>query len=259
MRELALKLAKVLALPFYIVPAVIRRFVVLLLFVIESRIGSSTSALQRLFLLRDLLDRLISERAIDLGNGEHPKHHLMKYHDFFINNIKDGETVLDVGCGYGAVSRSIARARPNSLVIGVENNERRFAQSQKFEGMENLRYIFGEAPYAVADVECDVIVLSNVIEHIEDRISFLHRITEMVRPNRMLIRVPYFQRDWMVPFRKEIGMSYFNDPTHFIEHTADEFEFEMRAANLDIVSIDYVWGEIWAVVIEQKQAVTNAG
>jgi 2-polyprenyl-3-methyl-5-hydroxy-6-metoxy-1,4-benzoquinol methylase len=251
-RELALKFATVVALPFHLIPAAVRRAVMLLLFLIESRIGSSTAALQRLFLLRDLLDRLISERAITLGNGEHPKHYLMKYHDFFIKNIEDGETVLDIGCGYGAVSRSIARAHPNSLVIGVENNNRRFAQSQKFEAIENLRYIFGEAPDAVSDVKADVIVLSNVLEHIGDRINFLQRVNDMIKPNRFLIRVPYFQRDWTVPFRKEIGMSYFNDPTHFIEHTADEFESEMNAANLDIIYIDYVWGEIWAVVTERR-------
>ena len=33
------------------------------------------------------------------GQGEHPKHKLTRYHDFFIEHIADGAHVLDVGCG----------------------------------------------------------------------------------------------------------------------------------------------------------------
>ena len=50
-------------------------------------------------------------------------------------------------------------------------------------------------------------------------------------------------------------MSYFNDPTHFIEHTADELNNEIKAANLAVESIDFVWGEIWAVVTDRSRAV----
>ena len=76
--------------------------------------------MKRLFALQDALDHVVNERAMIYGKGEHPKHRLMRYHDFFIENIADGEKVIDIGCGYGAVARSIARARPGSIVMGVD-------------------------------------------------------------------------------------------------------------------------------------------
>ena len=47
--------------------------------------------------------------------------------------------------------------------------------------------------------------------------------------------------------RKNIGMYYFSDNDHKIEHTVVEFEEEMKKANLEIKEMRCVWGEIWAV------------
>jgi len=49
-----------------------------------------------------------------------------------------------------------------------------------------------------------------------------------------------------VPFRKKLGIYYFNDTTHFIEHTLEEFRTEMKQSNLDIIEIKTLWGEIWS-------------
>jgi hypothetical protein len=57
-----------------------------------------------------------------------------------------------------------------------------------------------------------------------------------------------FDREWRVPLRKELGLYYFSDPTHFIEYTRDSFEREMAEARLDIVHLQVNWGEIWAEV-----------
>ena len=239
--------AKVLACILAILPWVLREKLHLGLLIVESRIGASASSIERLFLLRDSLDRLISERAIALGNGVHPKHTLMGYHEFFISNIEKSSVVLDVGCGYGAVARSIGKALPSTKVIGVDNDPTRFDQIAQFDNPVNVEFIFGEAPKSVAGIQADVIVLSNVLEHIEHRVSFLKSLVSEVRPKKVLIRVPYFKREWSVAFRKEHNMSYFNDPTHFIEHDEEDFSQEMSQANLEIQDIQFIWGETWAV------------
>ena len=61
-----------------------------------------------------------------------------------------------------------------------------------------------------------------------------------------LIRVPYFKRDWQIAFRKELGIYYFSDLDHKIEHTIDELKYELSEANLSICEIITIWGEIWA-------------
>jgi hypothetical protein len=63
----------------------------------------------------------------------------------------------------------------------------------------------------------------------------------------VLIRVPFFERDWRLPMRRELGINYFSDPTHRIEHTLAEFAEEIAAGGLTLVEQRLMWGEIWAL------------
>ena len=47
--------------------------------------------------------------------------------------------------------------------------------------------------------------------------------------------------------RKNLGVNYFQDSDHKIEHSMQEFEGEMNLAGLTITKISTLWGEIWAV------------
>lgn len=49
--------------------------------------------------------------------------------------LKDGQNVLDVGCGWGSLSMYIAEKFPNSKVTGVSNSE-----TQKAFIREECRY-----------------------------------------------------------------------------------------------------------------------
>jgi hypothetical protein len=59
--------------------------------------------------------------------------------------------------------------------------------------------------------------------------------------------VPLFERHWQVAMRRALGVSYFSDPTHYIEHSLDEFAGEIDAAGLEITERLTLCGEIWAV------------
>ena len=91
-------------------------------------------------------------------------------------------------------------------------------------------------------------MVSNVLEHIERRVDFLRDVQARTTPHRWLVRVPMFDREWRVPMRKELGMYYFGDPTHYIEYTRETFEDEMREAGFAIREMQINWGEIWAQV-----------
>ena len=75
--------------------------------------------------------------------------------------------------------------------------------------------------------------------------NFLNISAIKSRPKRFLIRVPMINRDWIVPLRKEIGISYLSDPTHFVEYTKDGIEEELMDCDLVVESIETVWGEFW--------------
>ena len=113
MKALGLRLANVLAVVWHLLPRAVRHLLLKGMFVLESRGRSTEQGLARLFALQDALEHVVNERAMVHGKGEHPKHGLTRYHSFFVDRIVDGESVLDVGCGTGAVARAIARARPD--------------------------------------------------------------------------------------------------------------------------------------------------
>ena len=216
------------------------------LLVVESRIGGPRDSLKRLFSIIDRLDVVVSERATALEGGEHPKHRLTRYHDFFVDRIAPGSRVLDIGCGYGAVARSIARRVEGAEVLGIDFSTANIDQARANDNPPNIRFIAGDALVDLPEGPWDTIVLSNVLEHIDERVPFLRRLVDTVAPKSILIRVPLFERHWHLPMRRELGVNYFSDPTHHIEHTLAEFDDEIGRSGLALIERQTLWGEIWA-------------
>jgi len=247
-KKFLLKIADLYGYAWQIVPKRLRALFIKGLMVLETR-GDPAEGLVRAFDLEDGLLRVINERALALGGGVHPKHRLTRYHDFFIDRLKDGDHVLDVGCSYGAVARDVAKSHPSISVVGIDLNAENLECAKNHpENPPNLKFFLGDATKNVPDGSFNVVILSNVLEHIDDRSGFLIALRQKTQCKKLLIRVPCFERDWSLPLRRELGVNYFSDSDHKIEYTRDEFENEMRRSNLKIGEILFQWGEIWATV-----------
>jgi hypothetical protein len=122
----------------------------------------------------------------------------------------------------------------------------RLTQARSGDNPPNLSFVEGDATREVPPGGWDVVVLSNVLEHLRDRVGFLAKLQDISRASRYLIRVPLFERDWQLPLRRELGMNYFSDDDHKIEHRLGEFHAEINAAGLHADEILTLWGEIWA-------------
>ena len=118
-------------------------------------------------------------------------------------------------------------------------------RNKKKNSLKNLNFINCDIN-ACSDIRSDVVILSNVLEHIENRSLFLDNIHKLSGANLFLIRVPYFKRDWQIAFRKKLGMYYFSDTDHKIEHTLEELKQELKISNFTVNEIIIIWGEIWA-------------
>jgi cyclopropane fatty-acyl-phospholipid synthase-like methyltransferase len=171
-----------------------------------------------------------------------------------MENTPPGSRVLDVGCGIGALAYDIAEKVPDVFVTGIDFDENNIRTAKEKFHLKNITYVRGDALTDLPEEQFDVIVLSNVLEHIERRITFLRVLNERYKPGRLLIRVPIFARDWRVPLKKEIGVDYRLDSTHYIEYLQEEFFDELRAAGLEVVHYTVRWGEIWAVAEYSENA-----
>lgn len=205
------------------------------------------TALRCLLRVDSLASALIDQVAIRYDHGVHAKHRLTKYHDFFVERVHPDERVMDIGCGYGAVAHSVA-SRAGAVVVGVDLEPGTIAKARALFDHPSLSFTEGTAPRDLPPGRFDVVIASNVLEHVDDRLAFLAEVQQRSMPSRWLIRVPMSDRDWRVPLRKELGLVSFSDPTHFTEYTRDSFEREMDAAGFVIAHLQINWGEIWAEV-----------
>lgn len=195
-------------------------------------------------LLHNFSYKLASKLAIQAEDGLHPKHRLMNYHQFFLDHISSTDRVLDIGCGNGALAYDLAGKAAH--VVGIDLNEKNQAAWMGRFARANLEYRVADATTFSPEERFDVVVLSNVLEHIEYRVDFLKRIAPLAPT--LLIRVPMLDRDWITSYKKELGLEYRLDITHFTEYTLENFTEELHDAGLVIQSQSIQFGEIWAVV-----------
>ena len=203
-------------------------------------------ALHRLLRLHDRLAARIDLLAIDLDEGVHAKHRLTGYHDFFVGRVRPDERVLDVGSGKGELAHDLA-TRAGARVTGIDVNADSVAFASRRFQAPRLEFVEADALEWRPQQPFDVVVLSNVLEHIDDRVALLSRLRETVCPRRVLIRVPMLERDWLVPLRRELGLWHYGDPTHQTEYTVEQLHEELAAAGLEISELVQRWGELWAV------------
>jgi 2-polyprenyl-3-methyl-5-hydroxy-6-metoxy-1,4-benzoquinol methylase len=199
------------------------------------------------------LYQMQGEAAVDAEGGLHPKHRIMRYHDFFVERVKPGERVIDLGCGVGALAASIAQ-RSEASVTGMDWSEKNLARARETAARSGLssrlEYVLGDITKDAAKpgggaAGFDVLVLSNVLEHIADRPERLRTWAKWYQPQRFLIRVPRIDRDWRVPFKKELGLEWRLDDTHETEYTREQLRAELAQAGLKVTEWVEAWEEFW--------------
>jgi ubiquinone/menaquinone biosynthesis C-methylase UbiE len=191
---------------------------------------------------------MIYEEKYRTGKQIHPKHRLIGYHNFFISKISQNENILDLGCGYGAVAFSIAQ-RIQGNVVGIDINKESIKMAKTHFYLKNLQFAVGDGCNLNKINNIQTIVLSNVLEHINDRKTFFKNCNLQIKPKRWLIRVPLKNRDWSVALRDELGIYSYLDNDHKIEYTQQSFYDEITAAGMVIKTLEIQWGEIWAEVL----------
>jgi cyclopropane-fatty-acyl-phospholipid synthase len=100
--------------------------------------------------------------------------------------IRDGMSVLDLGCGWGSLSLWIARHYPSSRVIAVSNSnpQRRFIEAEaRRKGLDNLTVITADMNHFGAPGRYDRIVSVEMFEHMRNYRELFSRIHDWLNPD----------------------------------------------------------------------------
>ncbi|MDZ4730672.1 MAG: class I SAM-dependent methyltransferase [Xanthomonadales bacterium] len=98
--------------------------------------------------------------------------------------------VLDVGCGTGTqLTRPLAEAFPEVRFIGVDPDEASIRHAQSLPALPNLQ--FGGAALLDSHLKADLVIASEVVEHVENPEQFLADLRRRLPENgRLVITVP---------------------------------------------------------------------
>jgi SAM-dependent methyltransferase len=190
--------------------------------------------------------RAVDQAAIRYDDGIHVKHRLTHYHDFFVERVNPGERVLDIGSGKGELAFDLATLA-DATVVGVDHDPSHLAFARERFAHPGLEFVEADVLEWIPEGHFDVVVLSNVLEHLDGRIAFLRGLVGSASPSRLLFRVPVYERDWTVPLRHEVGLLAYWDRDHTIEYVPETFIAELAGAGLHVVELEQRWGEIWAL------------
>lgn len=191
--------------------------------------------------------RLI-KKFICAPGEDHPKHRIVNYNKFFVQNVSENDTVLDVGCFTGQTCFALASRVKN--VYGIDIDKYKIEEAKKKNSFTNVKFIYGDVTdhdFSAINIDgFDKVILSNVLEHIKERVELLKRMRELT--DTVLLRVPMLDRDWLSVYKKENGYEYRLDPTHETEFTGEQLEKEISEGGWQIIKSVRKFGETWAIL-----------
>jgi 2-polyprenyl-3-methyl-5-hydroxy-6-metoxy-1,4-benzoquinol methylase len=107
-------------------------------------------------------------------------------------NLKPGDTILDIGCGTGAILKELSE---KYNVVGIDMSPLAVEYSKK-RGLEHVYQMTAEE-FPRDKFNVKAALLLDVIEHIDDDISVLNAAREIVGPEgRVIITVPAYPWMW---------------------------------------------------------------
>lgn len=109
-------------------------------------------------------------------------------------DLADGQSILELGCGWGSLTLFMAERFPRSTITAVSNSEpqRLHIEAQAAErGLTNVRVVTADMNSFIAEATYDRIVSVEMFEHMSNWKGLLERIRTWLRPEtgRLFIHV----------------------------------------------------------------------
>jgi 2-polyprenyl-3-methyl-5-hydroxy-6-metoxy-1,4-benzoquinol methylase len=103
-----------------------------------------------------------------------------------IRRLEQGATVVDVGCGHGQSTVSLARAFPKSTIMGIDYHDPSIQRARELaaeQGVNNTTFITAPADQIPNDRKYDLICTFDCIHDMVDPLATLKAIREALAPD----------------------------------------------------------------------------
>lgn len=160
--------------------------------------------------------------------------------DFLFQKIKENNAILDVGCGKGYVVDRLLPKTSNIVAIDYDMEAVDKAKARipnvDFRCVDVFDYL-----HTIDSKQFDVIVLSHVLEHLDDPDRFLKKISKYSR--YVYIEVPDFESTHLNLFRNKVGSDLiYTDADHVSEFDREELQTLIANSNLIVVDAEFRHG-----------------
>jgi cyclopropane-fatty-acyl-phospholipid synthase len=153
-------------------------------------------------------------------------------------DLRDGQSILELGCGWGSLSLWMARQFPNSLVTAVSNSNSQavyIAGEAAARGLNNLRVVTSDMNVFDPDSRFERIVSVEMFEHMMNWRELMGRVKSWLTPDGRFFMHVFTHRAGSYLFDRNdredwIAQHFFTGGVmpshHLIRQYADLFEVE---------------------------------
>ena len=195
----------------------------------------------RLFLnLEWIFERLSLETSWAYFAAEqHPMKTLNRR--FLLDCVDSSQSILDLGCKYG--HDSFILSEKCKEVVGIDYDTNAIEKAKSTYHRQNLSYLSEEGIKYLTESSkvFDVLILSHVLEHLDDPVKFLQEFKQYFK--YIYVEVPDFDRTTLNHFRKSLGMELiYSDDDHISEFDRYDLQKHFQEAGLEVLKSEYYLG-----------------
>lgn len=159
--------------------------------------------------------RLAYESAYEMIRADFPNDTYCITPALLAEEIPEGGTVIDIGCGFGRLCEMAAPYA--SRVLGIDRDQYRIAAGTEMPANVELR--IADITVDLPNEHFDVAILAGVLEHLDDPIGVLTMVRD--RADKVVVEVPDVEADPLNHVRRMLGRRWYTDDDHVREYTPD--------------------------------------
>lgn len=147
---------------------------------------------------------------------------------------KRNRDILDFGCGFGWLLKSLNNKNWNKYGIEINNYARKNAEKNGIKTFNSLKKLNKN--------KFDIVTLIHVIEHLKNPVNFLKKLKHNVKKNGyLIIETPDF--DSAMARQYNLKFRLLHDKTHISLFSSESLIRLVRDIGLEIIKIEYPYFE----------------